>query len=198
MTTWEGGVRVPMMVRWPGKITPRTELNGIQSHEDIFTTLAAAAGIPDIRERIAKGDKLGTDVEHKNYIDGVNNLDYWLGKADASNRDEFIYYAESNLQAIRIRQWKAHFFTRTGYYGTTTKLDIPWLYNIRQDPYESYDSAPGARATLTQHKTYAFNAIMERLAAHAATLQQYPPVQKSASLSIAEMMKKLTETVPQR
>ncbi|HAC91076.1 MAG TPA: arylsulfatase, partial [Planctomycetaceae bacterium] len=92
MTTWEGGVRVPMMARWPGKIPPGSELNGIQSHEDVFTTLSAAAGVPDIRERIAKGDKLGTEVEHKNYIDGVNNLDYWVGKSEKSARDEFIYY----------------------------------------------------------------------------------------------------------
>ena len=63
MTTWEGGLRVPMLVRWPNQIKAGKELNGIQSHEDVFTTLCAAAGAPDIRERIAKGDKLGTDVE---------------------------------------------------------------------------------------------------------------------------------------
>ena len=198
MTTWEGGVRVPMMVRWPGKITPGTELNGIQSHEDVFTTLAAAVGVPDIRERIAKGDKLGTDVEHKNYIDGVNNLDYWTGTAKESARDEFIYYAEANLQALRINQWKVHFFVRDGYYGRTRKLDIPYLFNVRQDPFESFESAPGARATVTQHKTWLFNATLERLARHAATLRKYPPRQKSSSLSIAEMMQKLTESVPSR
>ena len=196
MTTWEGGVRVPMLVRWPGQIAPRTELNGIQSHEDIFTTLAAAAGIPDIRERIANGDKLGTDVEHRNHIDGVNNLDYWTGKTDKSARNTFIYYAESNLQAVRINQWKAHFFTRSGYYGVTTKLDIPWIYNVRQDPYESFDNAPGARATLTQHKTYAYNAILEILGAHMASLAKYPPRQKSTSLSISEMMEKIMSSIP--
>jgi len=153
MTTWEGGVRVPMMVRWPGRIRPGTELNGIQSHEDAFTTLSAAAGVADIRERIAAGDKLGTDVEHKNHIDGVNNLDYWTGKTDESARDEYLYYAESRLQAIRINQWKAHFFVRDGYYGHTTKLDIAYVFNVRQDPYESYDQAPGPRATITQQKT---------------------------------------------
>ena len=184
MTTWEGGVRVPMLVRWPGKIQQGSELNGIQSHEDVFTTLSAAAGVPDIRERIAKGDKLGTSVEHKNYIDGVNNLDYWTGKTNESARDEFIYYAESRLQAIRVNQWKAHFFVRDGYYGTTTKLEIPWLFNVRQDPYESYEQAPGPRATLTQQKTYLFNDVMDRLGRHMATLQKYPPKQKGSSLSV--------------
>ena len=183
MTTWEGGVRVPMLVRWPARIRPGTELNGIQSHEDVFTTLSAAAGVPDIRERIAAGDKLGTAVEHRNYIDGINNLDYWTGKTDQSARDEFLYYAESRLQAIRINQWKAHFFVRDGYYGYTTKLDIAYIFNVRQDPYESYDQAPGPRATLTQQKTWLYNAVMERLARHMATLQKYPPQQKGSSLS---------------
>ena len=186
MTTWEGGVRVPMLVRWPGRIPAGSELNGIQSHEDVFTTLSAAAGVPDIRERIAKGDALGTGVEHRNYIDGVNNLDYWSGKAPESARDEYIYYAESRIQAIRMNQWKAHLFTRDGYYGTTTKLDLPWVFNLRQDPHESYDQAPGPRATLSQQKTYLFNAVMERLARHQATLQKYPPKQKGSSLSIGD------------
>jgi arylsulfatase A-like enzyme len=184
MSTWEGGVRVPMLVRWPGKIKPATELNGIQSHEDVFTTLSAAAGVTDIRERIAKGDKLGTSVKHQNHIDGVNNLGYWTGQTDKSARDEYIYYAESRVQAMRINQWKAHFFVRDGYYGTTTKLDIPYLFNIRQDPYESYDQAPGPRATLSQQKTYLFNELMDRLGRHMSTLQKYPPKQKGSSLSI--------------
>lgn len=184
MSTWEGGVRVPMLVRWPGKIKPGTELNGIQSHEDLFTTLSAAAGVTDIRERIAKGDKLGTDVEKKNYIDGVDNLDYWTGKSEKSARDEFFYYMESRLMAVRVNQWKGHFATRDGYYGATTKLEIPLLFNVRQDPFESYDQAPGPRATVTQQKTYLFNEFLERIGKHMATLQQYPPKQKSSSLSI--------------
>lgn len=184
MTTWEGGVRVPMLVRWPGKIPAGSELNGIQSHEDVFTTLSAAAGVPDIRERIAAGDKLGTDVEHKNYIDGVNNLDYWMGKSDKSARDEYLYYMESRLMAVRVNQWKAHFATRDGYYGPTTKLEIPWLFNLRQDPQESYEQAPGPRATTSQQKSYLFNEILDRLSAHMATIAKYPPRQKGSSLSI--------------
>jgi arylsulfatase A-like enzyme len=186
MTTWEGGVRVPMLVRWPGRIPAGSELNGIQSHEDVFTTLSAAAGVPDVCERIGRGDKLGTDVEHKNHIDGVNNLGYWTGAAKESARDEYIYYAESRIQAIRMNQWKAHFMTRDGYYGTTTKPDLAWLFNVRQDPYESYDQAPGPRATLTQQKTYLYNEVMDRLGRHMTTLQKYPPKQKGSSLSVGD------------
>jgi arylsulfatase len=123
-------------------------------------------------------------VEHKNHIDGVNNLDYWTGAAQESARDEYIYYAESQVQAIRINQWQAHFFVRDGYYGHTIKLDIAYLFNIRQDPYESYDQAPGPHATLTQQKTWLFNEVLQRLGRHIATLQQYPPTQKGSSLSV--------------
>ncbi|MEH6912357.1 MAG: hypothetical protein V7459_17390 [Oceanicoccus sp.] len=159
----------------------------------MFTVLSAAAGVPDIRERIAKGDKLGTDVEHKNYIDGVNNLDYWTGKTNKSARNEYFYYAESNLQALRIGQWKLHFFTRENYYDSTTKLELPWIFNLRQDPYESYDQAPGPRADVLQKKTYLGNAALANLVAHIETLKKYPPSQKANSLSAAEMIKVILE-----
>jgi arylsulfatase len=79
MTTYEGGVRVPMMARWPGKIPAGSKLNGIQGHQDTFTTLATATGVPDVAERIM--------AEKKQVIDGVNNLDYWMGKSEQSNRN---------------------------------------------------------------------------------------------------------------
>jgi arylsulfatase len=189
MTTWEGGVRVPMLVRWPGKIAPGTELNGIQSSEDVFVTLAAAAGVPDVKERLAKGDDFGTGIVKKNYIDGFNQLDYWTGKTDKSPRNFIIYYAESSLQAVRIGPWKAHFNIRDGYYGTTEKLDIAWLFNIRDDPFESFDQAPGPRGTISQSHTYFMYEVVDLLAQHFKSLRDYPPVQKGTSLSFDEMMK---------
>lgn len=191
MTTWEGGVRVPMLVRWKGKVAPRSEFNGIQSHEDIFTTVAAAAGVPDIKERLGKGDNLGTDVEKKGYIDGVNNLNYWTGKQDQSNRRSHIYYAESKLQAIRIDQWKLHFSARDGYYGSTTQYELPKIYNIRQDPFESY-AEKGYMADVFQRKTYLFNAALTYINEHINSLQQYPPSQKANTLNVNEMIRNIT------
>lgn len=124
----------------------------------------------------------------------MNNLNYWTGNSSDSARHEFTYYAESSLQALRINQWNVRFFVRDGDCGTTTKLDIPYLFNIRQDPYESYESAP--RAPVTQRKTYLFNPALERLAHHMRTLQKYPPKQRPASLSILEMMQEITESGP--
>jgi arylsulfatase A-like enzyme len=102
-----------------------TELNGIQSHEDVFTTLSAAAGVTDIRERIAKGDTLGTEVEKKNYIDGVDNLDDLTGKSDKSARDEYLYCMEPRRMAVRVNQWKRHFATRDGYLTPQRSLNFP-------------------------------------------------------------------------
>ncbi len=190
MTTWEGGVRVPMLIRWPGKIAPGSEFNGIQAHMDLFATLAAAAGVDvnDLKQRLMKGDKLGTDTEKKNYLDGVNNLDYWTGKSDKSARNDFIYWSEASPQAIRVNQWKAHFATRNGYYGTTTKLEIPWVFNIRQDPFESYNQAPIPPGSLPQHKSWMFNVVVAKMGAHIKTLMDFPPSQKPTSLSIDKLI----------
>lgn len=188
MTTWEGGVRVPMMVRWKNHIPERLELNGLQSHEDLFTTLATVAGARNIKQRLAKGDALNTDVVKKGYIDGVDNTEYWLGKQNKSNREFFLYYSESKLQAIRINQWKLHFAARDGYYGSTTSYELPHLYNVRQDPFESFDGV-GYRAEIFQRKTYLFNAALSYLQEHLESLKQYPPSQKPNTLSVAEMIK---------
>jgi arylsulfatase A-like enzyme len=191
MTTWEGGVRVPMLLRWPGRVAPGTELNGIQSHEDLFTSLATAAGAVDIVARLAKGDALGTAVVKKSFIDGVDNTRYWSGAAPESARQSLFYYEESALRAVRLNQWKIHFGSRSGYYGTSTSYPLPLLVNLRQDPFESYLQAPGPRAEITQHKSYMFNMVLEALHQHIGSLQAYPPTQKAASLDVNQIIQSL-------
>src|SRR5262249_4718633 len=89
-TTWEGGVRVPCMVRWPGRIPAGTHFNGLQSHEDLFVTLAAAAGLTDIKEKLLKGTKLGdSELTYKVHLDGYNQLDCWTGKTKESARKAY-------------------------------------------------------------------------------------------------------------
>ncbi len=88
MTTYEGGIRVPSMIRWPGVLPAGKTLNGIQGHQDMFTSLAAAAGIEDISKDIME--------EKKQYIDGVNNLPYWKGEEEKSRRNHIFHYYESN------------------------------------------------------------------------------------------------------
>lgn len=182
MTTYEGGVRVPMMVRWPGQIPAGQVLSGIQSHMDIFTTLAAAAGAPDVAAKMR--------TEQKQYIDGVNNLDYWLGKTEESVRDSFIYYHESTVRAIRYRQWKLNFETSENYYDTYVKQKFPVIFNLRMDPFESFDGLTD-RSDIVQAKQWLNEPVQEVLGEHIQSLMDFPPAQKAATFDFSELMKSL-------
>ena len=182
MTTYEGGVRVPAMVSWPGHIPAGQVLNGIQAHMDLFTTLAAAAGVPDVAAKVRQ--------ERSQYIDGVNNLDYWTGKSAESARTDFIYYYESQLTAIRYRQWKAHFATKQDYYAPMVEQTFPILFNLRSDPYESWDDT-GERSDMLQRKTWLNGPMQAILRAHVGSLMQYPPVQKAKTLDFSRLLDSL-------
>jgi arylsulfatase A-like enzyme len=182
MTTYEGGVRVPMMVRWPGHIPAGQVLSGIQSHMDIFTTLAAAAGAPDVVNKMR--------TERKQFIDGVNNLDYWLGKTEESARDSFIYYHESTVRAIRYKQWKLNFETSENYYDTYVKQKFPVIFNLRMDPFESFDGLTD-RSDIVQAKQWLNEPVQEILGEHIKSLTEFPPAQKAATFDFSELMKSL-------
>jgi len=182
MTTYEGGVRVPTLVRWPGHIPAGRVLSGIQAHMDLFTTLAAAAGVPDVAAKLRQ--------ERKQYIDGVNNLDYWTGKATESARQDFIYYYESELTAVRWRQWKAHFATKEDYYAPLVKHSFPVMFNLRADPYESFDTTAD-RSAMVQSKQWLEGPITQVLGQHVQSLMQYPPVQKAATLDFSKMIEQM-------
>jgi arylsulfatase len=130
MTTYEGGVRVVSMLRWPGTVKPAAA-NGIQAHQDMFTSLAAAAGVPDVVARVK--------TEKKQYIDGVNNIDYWTGKSAESARNHIFHYYESKLMAVRMGPWKWHFSTKEDYYANVVPLTAP-LVSHPDGPFESYDN----------------------------------------------------------
>ena len=107
-SNWEGAFRVPCFIRWPGHFPAGTTLNGIVSHEDWLPTFAAAAGAPDIKEKLLKGGVELNGRTYKNHIDGYNLLDYLSGKAKDSPRKEFIYVGDDgDVMAIRVGDWKA-------------------------------------------------------------------------------------------
>jgi arylsulfatase len=96
---------------------------------------------------------------------------------------------------VRRNQWKAHFTTRSGYYGVSTTLEIPWLFNVRQDPFESYEQAPGPRAETSQHKTYLIGELVRMAVAHLATLKEYPPRQAGRTLNISKLIDELVRSL---
>ena len=179
MTTYEGGVRVISMLRWPGVIQPGQVLNGIQAHMDMFTSLAGAAGVTNVVDKIRN--------EKKQFIDGVNNLDYWTGKSQTSSRDDFLYYYESRLMAIRLGPWKMHFSTREDYYGNISARASPLLFNLRSDPFESYDSTDSF-GHLGQRSSWIFQPLVELAQEHLKTLAEYPPVQGGTSLDMSNIV----------
>jgi arylsulfatase len=182
MTTYEGGVRVPLLVRWPGHLPAGGVRNGIQAHMDLFTTLAAAAGAPDVADRMK--------TERRQYIDGINNLDYWTGKSSESARTDFIYYYESELTAVRWRQWKAHFATKEDYYAPIVKQSFPVMFNLRSDPYESFDSTAD-RSAILQKKSWLEGPVLQVLGQHVQSLQAFPPVQRATTFDFSKMMEQM-------
>ena len=182
MTTYEGGVRVPMMVRWPGQIPPGRELDGIQAHMDIFTTLASAAGVKNVAAKILE--------ERNQVIDGVDNLAYWTGETDKSARNSYLYYYESDIKAVRVGPWKLHFATSENYYDIYQTQKFPIIYNIRMDPFESYDEVADRSGAL-QRKQWLNEPVQELLAEHIKSLQEHPPVQAAPTLDFSALLKQM-------
>ncbi|QUN32787.1 arylsulfatase (plasmid) [Cupriavidus sp. KK10] len=172
MTTYEGGVRVISMLRWPGVIKPGQIKNGIQAHQDMFSSLAAIGGVPDVAERMKQ--------EKTQYIDGVNNVDYWTGKAQESARKDFLYYYENKLTAVRMGPWKLHFSLKENYYAELRPQTFPMLFNLRSDPFESYDSKD-SYGHLIQQAQWLSGPLNELMANHLKSLAEYPPVQPAKS-----------------
>jgi len=199
-TTWEGGVRVPCMVRWPGHIKPGTEANGIQNHEDMFVTLAAAAGLPNLKDDLLKGYKMNCTT-YKVHLDGYNNLDYWTGKTDKSARREIYYYDETDLMAVRVDGWKMHIGVKHNgdWFDEKSYPSIPYIVNLLMGPMEKVTpDAPGFEyegRKFFASKLWTPTAAGPFLAAHMNSLQEYPPRQGADTLSMQKAidtaMKKL-------
>ncbi len=169
-TTWEGGVRVPLLIRWPARIKPGKVSNGIQTNEDLFATLAAAAGVDDVRAQLR--------TSHKVMIDGENNLAHWTGDAP-SRRNVVLYYNEADLTAIRIGNWKSHFQQREGFFDYNKPSAL--LFNLRMDPFEKHDSHNSQFTAMRLGIAWG-GQVQDAIAAHLKSLADFPPRQKGGSL----------------
>jgi arylsulfatase len=188
-TTWEGGVRVPCMAQWPGHVPPGRVSNGIQAHEDLFVTLAAAAGLPNLKDDLLKGYKMG-DMTYKVHLDGYNNLDLWTGKTEKSARREIFYYDETDLMALRVDGWKMHIGVKmhNNWFDPKTYPSVPYIVNLLMDPMEKMtpDSEEFGYVgrEFFAHKLWAPTAAGPFLAAHLKSLEEFPPSQGADTLSM--------------
>ncbi len=204
-TVFEGGFRVPCIVRWPGHIKPGTVENGIFSGLDWFPTLCAAAGNPDITRQLLKGAQLG-DRTYKNHLDGYDQMDVLEGKGP-SKRHELFYFEGPHLGAIRVDDFKFQFYQQPwGWPGEKVTTDMPTIINIRQDPFERTSNirgeSPNSGAFGYGQDFYArefwrFVLVQQYVASLAKTAIDYPPMQSPASFNLDEVKKKVEAMVKQ-
>jgi arylsulfatase A-like enzyme len=198
-SNWEGAYRVPAMVRWPGHIKAGTVANDIVSHLDFLPTLLAATGVPDVKEQLLKGMKVG-DKTFKVHLDGYNLLPYLTGQEKKSPRKEYFYFNDDgDLVALRYDNWKLVFSEQRAT-GTMrvwsepfTPLRIPKIFNLRTDPYERADITSNTYYDWLLDHAFVLVPAQAVVGQFLTTFQEFPPSQKSASFSIDQVMDKLRE-----
>ena len=198
-TNWEGAFRVPMMVRWPGRIPDGTVSNEIVQLHDWLPTFLAAAGEPDVVEKLKTGHEAAGKT-FKVHIDGYNLLPYLTGEEAESPRKGFIYFSDDgDLVALRYDNWKLVFMEQRAR-GTLelwaepfTTLRVPKLFNLRMDPFERADTTSNTYWDWYLSKAYMILAAQAIVAEFLATFKDFPPRQKAASFTIDQALEKMSE-----
>jgi arylsulfatase len=184
-TTWEGGFRVPQVVRWPGVIKPGTICNEIISHEDWLPTFLAAAGVPDVVEKVKNGYEANGKT-WKVHLDGYNFLPYFKGEVDIAPRDQIFYFGQGGeLNAIRWNNWKVHFAIIKGNIATGERIVTNWplIVNLRADPYEvMHEEGEMGYLRWYGDNMWLFVPVQAELKKFFMTIPNYP-FQEGASLS---------------
>ena len=198
-TNWEGAFRVPELIRWPGKIKAGSVSNEIIQHHDWLPTLLAAAGDPDISDKLKKGHTIG-DTGYKVHIDGYNLLPYLTGEVDTSPRRGFFYFSDDgDLVAMRFENWKVVFSEQRAQ-GTLrvwaepfTPLCVPKIFNLRTDPFEYADITSNTYYDyLLRHAYFVFYATA-MAAKFLEMFQAFQPRHPPANFSIDQAMEKRHE-----
>jgi len=175
-TTWEGGFRVPLVVRWPGVIEPGTKNNDIISHEDWMPTLMAAVGEPDIAEKLKEGHT-ANGKEWKVHLDGYNFLPRFKGEVDEGPRDQIFYFDQNGaLNAVRWNDWKVHFAILEGNITDATRFETSWpkVIHLKADPYEHAWEESEMYLRWMADNMWLFVPIQVEIQKFIATMADYP------------------------
>jgi arylsulfatase len=197
-TNWECGWRVPAFLRWPGKIPAGSVLNGLVSHQDILPTLLAAAGEPEVKEKLLTGHTIG-DMTYKVHLDGFNMLPYLTGEVEASPRNHFFYISDDgDILAIRVGDWKTVLMEQRAktlqcWFEPFVKLRAPKIFNLRRDPFERADENSNTYWDWVLSHTYLVYGMQAAVAQQMGAFQQFPPRQKPASFNLDAVMRQLEE-----
>jgi arylsulfatase A-like enzyme len=200
-TVFEGGFRVPAIIRWPGHVKPGSVENGIFSGLDWLPTLSDAAGNSHITEQLLQGVAL-EGRSYKNHLDGYDQIDLLTGKGP-SKRHEVFYFGGPTLGAIRIDDFKFQFYQQPyGWPGEKTTTDMPGIVNLRQDPFERTPSIRGETLNdmgggymndFYAREFWRFVLVQQQVAALAETAINYPPMQSPASFNLEAVKRQIQE-----
>ncbi|MDQ0317429.1 arylsulfatase [Amorphus orientalis] len=200
-TNWEGAFRVPALIRWPGHIEPGSVRNGIFSGLDWFPTLMAAAGDPDIKQRLLDGTSID-GKDYKVHLDGYNQLAYLTGDSDESARNEFFYFNDDGvLVALRYENWKTVFQeqrmpgTMQVWAEPFTALRVPKIFDLRSDPYERADITSNTYWDWVLEHSFLLVPAQAEVARFLSTFEEYPPSQRAASFSVDQIQEELEQSL---
>ena len=201
-TNWEGGYRVPCMVRWPGVIKPGTVVNDVVSHEDWAPTLVAAAGDPDVKSKLLKGLQANGKT-FKVHLDGYNQMELLSGKGESARREFFYFTDDGDLCGLRVSKWKAVFMEQTHHGFNVWRqpmitLRLPKLFDLRADPFERADHESGAYDRWMIDRAYALVPAQVVVGQFLATFKEFPPRQRAASFGVSQRLMHCTEAPGKR
>ncbi len=195
-TNWEGAWRVPAFVRWPGKFPAGTVINGIVSHQDWLPTLLAAAGEPDIKERLLQGYKVGSKT-FRVQIDGYDMLPYLKGETKENPRKFFFYIDDDGqLVALRYEDWKLVFMEQRAkqldcWVEPFVQLRVPKIFNLRRDPFERADENSNTYWDWMLNHAFMLIPAQALVARQIQSFKDFPPRQKPASFNLDRVMEQL-------
>jgi arylsulfatase len=196
-TNWEGGYRVPLVVRWPGVIKPGTEINEIVSHEDWLPTLLAAAGGGNVKESLLSG-LTSAGTSYKVHLDGYNLLPYFKGETKEWPRREFLYWTDDGaVCALRFDQWKMVFMEQRAegfdvWQDPLVTLRLPKLFTLRGDPFERAPEEGNGYRDWRFHRVFLITPAAGYVGQWLQSFKEFPPRQKPGSFNLSDVMTKLT------
>jgi len=198
-TNWEGGWRVPAFVRWPGKIKAGSWNTEIVHHMDWLPTFVAAAGEPEIKQKLKQGGVKAIGRSYKVHLDGYNILPMLTGETEKSPRKEIFYFSDDgDLTALRYEDWKLIFMeqraeaTFQAWMEPFVPLRVPLILNLRRDPYERAPITSNTYFDWLLDRAYLLVPAQAYVGNFLATFKEFPPRQKAASFSLDQVMDKLT------
>lgn len=195
-SNWEGAYRVPAFFRWPGQFPADKTLNGIVGHEDMLPTFAAIAGDPEMKAKLLEGVEL-EGRNYRNYIDGINMLDYFTGAAEDSPRHEMVYVNDDGaVVAMRYDDWKAVFQEQRAqalqvWREPFVELRVPLLFNLRRDPFERAQHNSNTYHDWFLQRAFVVVPLQAIATRFLQTMEEYPPSQRPGSFNLEKVQKQI-------